>query len=370
MAQRSAQRGFTLIEIVVAAAIFAVVSLTLFELVRQGHGVAARLQTQQAGIAAVAQFGDRLRSEALGALAIEVTSAACAEVEFLSQDAGGYHFWSYRFVPGGSIVRTGGSSPIAPCVATANAQTIVSGVQSMTVSAFTLAQLATHVDPFGGGADTPFVQTAAAQNASLAVAVDLNVADASGNDFFGGNGLVEVTLSSATAAMAFDIAPGVRPSGYRKVLTYACGLRSGCGSGMPPPLFLSGADVATCTHATAAVTTATPVALQQAGCDQGDGMRGLCTFVQTWQASGGEDFTYGSPASATTRTYRFAWQTAVGPYAPDLADRYAPGVPPVAPAFAHAADAIAAAHANDPDLVQFEHSCSALGTNDAIYENG
>jgi hypothetical protein len=99
-------------------------------------------------------------------------------------------------------------------------------------------------------------------------------------------------------------------------------------------------------------------------------MPGLCTFVQTWQASGYEDFTYGSPVSATTRTYRFYWQTAVGPYAPDLADRYAPGNPPAAPAFAHDADAIAAAHANDPSLVQFEHSCAAIGTSNAIYENG
>jgi prepilin-type N-terminal cleavage/methylation domain-containing protein len=377
MAGHESERGFTLIEIVVAVAIFAVVTIVLFEMIRQLHGVTARYASRQAGVAAVAQFGDRLRSEALGALAIEVTSTSCSEIEFVSQDPAGYHFWSYRFVPASgtataSIVRTTGSSPIVPCAATANSSTVVDGVQSMTATAFSLAQVASHTDPFGGTADTPFVQAAAAQNPDLAVSVDLHVADASGNDFAGGNGMVEVTLASSIAAMAFDIAPGVRPSGYQKVLTYTCGLRSGCGTGMPPPAFLSGADVSHCAYATAVVidANATPVALDQAACDQGDGMAGLCTFVQTWQATGYEDFTYGSPVSATTRTYRFYWQTAVGPYAPDLADRYAPGNPPTAPAFAHDTDAIAAAHASDPALVQFEQSCAAIGTSNAIYENG
>jgi len=377
MSQQQAQRGFTLIEIVVAAAIFAVVTIVLFELMRQLHGVTARYQARQAGIAAVAQFGDRLRSEALGALAIEVTSTACSEVEFVSQDPVGYHFWSYRLVPASgsvaaSVVRTTGSSPIVPCVETVNSSTVVDGVQSMNAAAFTVAQVASHTDPFGGAADTPFVQAAAAQNPNLAVSVDLHVADASGNDFAGGNGMVEVTLASSIAAMAFDIAPGVRPSGYQKVLTYACALRSGCGAGMPPPPFLSGADVSHCQYATAVVidASATPVALDQAACDQGDGMAGLCTFAQTWQTVGYEDFTYGSPASATTRTYRFYWQSAAGPYAPDLADRYLPGNPPTAPAFAHEADAIAAVHASDPALVQFEQSCNAIGTSNAIYENG
>jgi len=377
MAGHRSERGFTLIEIVVAVAIVAVVTIVLFEMMRQLHGVTARYASRQAGIAAVAQFGDRLRSEALGALAIEVTSASCSEIEFVSQDAAGYHFWSYRFVPASgtaaaSIVRTTGSSPIVPCAATANSSTVVDGVQSMTAAAFSLAQLASHTDPFGGTADTPFVQTAAAQNPDLAVSVDLHVADASGNDFAGGNGMVEVTLASSITTMAFDIAPGVRPSGYQKVLTYTCGLRSGCGTGMPPPAFLSGADVSHCAYATAVVidANATPVALDQAACDRGDGMAGLCTFVQTWQATGYEDFTYGSPVSATTRTYRFYWQTNVGPYGPDIADRYAPGNPPTAPAFAHDADAIAAVHAGDPSLVQFEQSCAAIGTSNAIYENG
>ena len=193
MAGRDSERGFTLIEIVVAVAIFAVVTIVLFELMRQLHGVTARYQARQAGIAAVAQFGDRLRGEALGALAIEVTSTACSEVEFVSQDPVGYHFWSYRFVPASgsdtaSVVRTTGSSPIVPCTATANSRTVVDGVQSMNAAAFSLAQVASHTDPFGGSADTPFVQAAAAQNPNLAVSVDLHVADASGSDFAGGNG--------------------------------------------------------------------------------------------------------------------------------------------------------------------------------------
>jgi prepilin-type N-terminal cleavage/methylation domain-containing protein len=383
------QRGFTLIEIVVSVAIFAVVTIVLFELMRQVHGVTARYQTRQAGIAGVAQFGDRLRSEALGALTIEVTSTSCNEVEFVSQDARGYHFWSYRFVQASgsataSVVRTTGSSPIVPCVATANSSTVLDGVQSMTATAFTLAQVAGHTDPFGGSADTPFVQTAAAQNPNLAVSVDLHVADTNGNDFTGGNGMVEVKLASPIAAMAFDIAPGVRPSGYQKVLTYTCGLRSGCGAGMPPPAFLSGADVAYCSFLANGTladgvldATAVPIALDQAACSlaPGDGLDGICTYVQTWQVSGYEDFTYGSSQSATTRTYRFYWQTSVGPYEPDAADRYAPGDPPTAPSFAHDADAITASHAivdgqqNDPALAQFEESCSAIGRTNAIYEN-
>ncbi len=387
MLGRRSQRGFTLIEILVAVAIFAVVTIVLFELMRQVHGVTARYASRQAGLAAVAQFGDRLRSEAQGALAIEVTSSACSEIEFVSQDPAGYHFWSYRFVAAtgtetASIVRTTGSSPIVPCVATANSRTVVDGVQRMTAAGFTLAQVASHTDPFGGAADTPFVQPAAAQNPDLAVSIDLHVSDANGNDFFGGNGMVEVMLATGVATMAFDLAPGVRPSGYQKVLSYTCALRSGCGAGMPPPAFLSGADVARCSYEVNGTyadgvfdANATPVALVEAACDQGDGMAGLCTFVQTWQASGYEDFTYGSNVSATTRTYRFYWQTPVTVPAPDLADRYGPGTPPSAPAFTHDADAIATVHAsnagvaNDPALAQFETSCAAIGTSDAIYEN-
>ncbi|MGB8266986.1 MAG: prepilin-type N-terminal cleavage/methylation domain-containing protein [Candidatus Velthaea sp.] len=377
MAGARAQRGFTLIEIVIAAGLFAVVTLVLFELMRQLHTVTARYQVQHAGVAALAQFGDRLRSEALGAIAIAVSSNACDEVEFVSQDASGYHFWSYRFVAAagtlaGSIVRTTGSAPIAPCVASADSATVAGGVQTMTAAAFTLAQIAGHVDPLGGAPDTPFVQTAAAQSPDLAVAVDLHVQDSNGDDFSSGNGMVEITVASAVATMAFDIAPGVRPSGYQKVLTYACALRSGCGPGMPAPQFLSGADVAQCAVAAAVVidANAVPAALDQAACDVGDGMSGLCTFVQSWLAYGFEDFTYGSPAAAATRTYRYYWQTVTGPYAPDLADRFAPGKPPVAPAFAHDADAVSAVHASDPSLVQFEQSCRAIGTSNAIYENG
>src|ERR1700735_4273090 len=85
MKRHSGEAGFTIIEIMVAAALFALVSIALFEVVRQSQNVTRHLAARHTNYLEVRQFADRLRAESLSAQAV-TASAGCNEVQFYMKD--------------------------------------------------------------------------------------------------------------------------------------------------------------------------------------------------------------------------------------------------------------------------------------------
>jgi len=336
------EAGFTLLEVVIVAAIFVGVLFALFEVVRASANVTQRLARQHAGLLEMHRFTDRLRSEALSTEAIAVTATPCQEISLVQNDSAGYHFWSYRFDQSNpdatqwTIARYAGASPIAPCGPQAGTP-IVSNVRSFRVADLDIAALAQHQDPLSNVADTPFIVTAMATSGALTANIDMHVLDANGRPFVGGNHLVEVVIETATAANTVDISPGVKPSSYEKVLQYTCGARGGCGADVPPPGLLAGAEIDTCTASEMIpANDAQPAATSHPNdfyvfdvCPSGTGQ---CLYVQYWDVIGVEQFAYGStrhpsdpndmrmlsdywevPAYGPTHVYAPQWDQGVWP---------------------------------------------------------
>ncbi|GAC1412316.1 MAG: hypothetical protein NVSMB64_22550 [Candidatus Velthaea sp.] len=313
------EAGFSLIEIVITAAIFAVVALVLFEIVRQSQNLTRHLAARHASLLDVRRFADRLRSEALSAEAIAVSAAPCAEIGFVQHDAAGYHFWSYRWDQSDpnpaawSVRRYAASGPIVPCAAQSNGAAAVANVRAFSVADFDIAQLAQHKDPVGGTSDSPFIVNAMAASGRVRADIDMHVRDANDRPFIGGNHLAEITLETDAAAYTIDISPGVKPSGYEKVLQYTCGPRGGCGTDVPPAGLLAGAEIDTCSQAEAIPAGFVVPASRSHpadyyrfdACPSGIGQ---CLYVQYWDVVGYDQFTYTStrhpsdPANVRTLT--------------------------------------------------------------------
>jgi hypothetical protein len=372
---RSGEAGFTIIEIVVAAALFAVVGLALFEVVRQTQSVTAKMGTRHADYLEIRRFADRLRAEALTAEAIIAPSAACKEVQFYMRDPSGVHFWSYR-LNGNEVDRYAAAGPLVPCATDTNVMPTVHSVASFTVDDYSLARLATR-------ADTPFVNLNEATLPNQNVNVDLHVLDGSGAPVVGGNHTVEIAITNDIATYTVDLTPGVKPSGYDKVLSYTCGVRGGCGAAVPPPGLLAGADISDCL---ASDPTASQVAVpatydDTVPCPPAFGS-GLCTYVATWSVTGQQTFYYGAkPVSTATAARQFTdgWNIAslgspaAGTYAGNPADVviFVEGNPTI-PGFTHQADAVAVtsnpANAAYAAIRNDRSACSAV-SGEGVYHN-
>lgn len=243
---RAPEAGFSLLEVLIASALFAVVALAAFELLRNLAADAGPLRARQAGYAALETLGERLRSEARSATAIWPSAPAagaghddCVQLDFFAADAGGPKFWSYRNFPhhgsadavGPDVLqRVAGSGPIVPCDPALPGETVLGG---MTASPqFTLlppVQLSAHQDPYLGVNDTPFVAASVPPTAPIPV----GVLDALSQPVLGGNTVVETQLENAAGARVFDLLPGVFPNGFTEVLRYTCSERCDVGHDGP-----------------------------------------------------------------------------------------------------------------------------------------
>ncbi len=230
---RQGQAGFSLIEVLLAAALFAFVAFGAFEVVRQMAFSAAHLGARQNAYTSMERLAAQLRAEARGALALTATAAGsgandCDELAFAAADSSGPHFWAYRrfphhavgdAVPPDALLRVAGTRPLTVCDPTAAAATVLSGVTAFTATSTNADQLRVHRDPYVGNADTTFVK------AAVSGSVATGLTDASGASIAGGNAVVEVTVASADAARAVDLVAGVFPTGFTDVLAYTCDAR-------------------------------------------------------------------------------------------------------------------------------------------------
>jgi prepilin-type N-terminal cleavage/methylation domain-containing protein len=109
---REGQRGFTVLEILLALAIALPVAITLAGVVRLASGGAEATAGFAAQAAAMNDFVERLDAESHGAAALFVPATdvlgnpscdpdgECRELDFFTRDTqGNAHFWAYRFDP-------------------------------------------------------------------------------------------------------------------------------------------------------------------------------------------------------------------------------------------------------------------------------
>src|SRR5476649_180174 len=183
---RSGESGFTIIEIIVAAALFALVSIALFEVVRQTQNVTRHLASRHTNYLEIRRFADQLRSEALSAQAIS-KSNGCSEIQFFMRDAGGPHYWGYR-LNANEVDRYAAAGPLPTCTTDANDSPVVHNVASFQATDSSIAQLASRID-------SPFINLIEATTAQLDARINLHYTDAAGSPIFGGNHVVEVTVA-------------------------------------------------------------------------------------------------------------------------------------------------------------------------------
>ncbi|HEY0613583.1 MAG TPA: prepilin-type N-terminal cleavage/methylation domain-containing protein, partial [Candidatus Elarobacter sp.] len=236
------EHGFSLIEVLLATALFGAVALGAFELVRQLGTDARRLVARHLGYAALERLTAQLRAEARTATAIWSSSPAadgshdgCVQVDFFTADANGPAFWSYRSFPNHTaadavgpqaLQRLAGRAPLAPCDPALTGSTVLADLRApLAVSTVSPGALASHVDPYLGANDSPFVAAGVPSTAPVA----LGVRDVSGAAVQGGNTLVELRLETAEASRAVDLLPGVFPGGFTEVLRYTCSERCDVG---------------------------------------------------------------------------------------------------------------------------------------------
>lgn len=244
---RRSQAGFSLIEILIAAALFVLVSLGAFEGIRQLSASGRHLAARALAYAALERFTAQLRADARGATAIwpqTVNTGAhddCVEIDFYGADSSGPAFWAYRryphhtaadTIPGDAVARVAGASAIAPCAG--GGTIVVSAVRAFAASSATT--LAAHADAYTGQPDSAFVAPGAPQTPPF----DLGVLSADGaTPVRGGNTLVEVLAETDDAARVVDLVPGAVPSGYTQVLRYTCDARCGVGHAGTAPQTLT-----------------------------------------------------------------------------------------------------------------------------------
>ncbi len=223
------EAGFTLIEVVVATALFVFVALAGFEVLRQLSWNVNLLAQRSAAAAQLEVAAGRLRSDALSAVAVWKPASACGDaVEFMQRTAGGVSFALY-FAQAAALVRATAAGPMNPCDPALQTQTLVPVIATLTVAQLAAAGLPAHTDPVSHAADGGLFIA----SGITPVAVDSHAADADGTPILTGNDLVEVTVDADPVQTTVDLLAGNRPSAYTQVLAYACNGRCEAGGAFP-----------------------------------------------------------------------------------------------------------------------------------------
>ena len=329
---RVSEAGFSLIEVLLAAALFTAVSVGAFEVVRQLAAHARTLTARHLAYGSLERLGAQLRAEARSATAIwsgaPSAGAAhddCVQIDFFTADANGPAFWSYRqfpnhtsadAVPGDALERLAARGPIGPCDTALHGAVVLSDLHgTVAVATIPASTLAAHQDPYLQSADSAFV----APSVPAVAPVPLGVADASGSPVQGGNAVVEMRIDAAAGSRVVDLLPGTFPGGFTEVLRYTCSERCDVG------------------HDTAGAKTLTSCALAwQPGWstfvrwgDYTTNADGSLTFPGGWFIAGTFVFTYGGTRASDGGTDTLAKPYAVSNW--DVARDYA-AFPPDRPA--------------------------------------
>jgi prepilin-type N-terminal cleavage/methylation domain-containing protein len=312
----SHEAGFTLIEVLVATALFAFVGLAGFEVVRQ-LGSSVGLLAQRAGAAARLDVAaGMLRSDALSSVAVWKPASTCGDaVEFMQRNAGGTSFLLY-VAKASALVRAGARGPLDPCDPALQTQTVVPAIAGFAVTRVSAAELPAHTDPVSGNADGGLF----VPSGITALAVDSHATDVDGSHITTGNDVVEVTIDADPVLTTVDLLAGNRPSAYTQVLAYACNGR--CEASGPFPEIRNAAftDCAAGYDFQNSATYYVPATYGYASA--GNGKQRI--VVTAYSVTGGYTFAFSGPIPNTVeRTWPIAvWPPAGSALAGTIADPY------------------------------------------------
>ena len=253
---RAAEGGFSLIEVLIATALFGVVTLGAFEAVRQLAAQTRHLAARHLAYAGLERLTAQLRSEARSATAIWSSSPSagpghddCVQIDFFTADAAGPAFWSYRTFPNHAaadaippdvLVRLAARAPFAPCDPSQSGAVVLGGITApLAVASIGASALRAHRDLYVDRADSPFVAASVPSTAPVA----LGVLDAQGVPVQGGNAVVELRIDTGDGSRVVDLVPGVFPSGFTEVLRYTCPERCDVGHDTAGPKTLTACAV-------------------------------------------------------------------------------------------------------------------------------
>ncbi len=235
-----ADAGFTLIEVLVAMAIFVFVAIAGFETLRQLGAAGTQLAQRANAAAALNTALAQLRADAASASAVWIPSSTCGSaISMMRRSAAGTSFATY-VVRSGSLQRTSAAGPISPCDPALQLTTLLTGVAAMTVVAIPASALARHADPVSGNADGGLFRAT-----TPTVSVSAHALDYDGSTIMTGNNVIEADIDADPAEATIDLMAGARPSGYTDVLSYACGDRCAANTTFPE---IASLDVSACTE--------------------------------------------------------------------------------------------------------------------------
>jgi len=308
---RDREAGFTLIEVLLAAALFVFVALAGFDVLRQLSWNVNLLAGRAAAAAQLRVAAGMLRSDALSSVAVWKPASACGDaVEFMLRNAGGTSFLLY-LAQAASLVRASAAGPLNPCDPALRAQTVVGAITSLTVTRIPASGLAAHTDPVSGNPDGGLFVA----GGITAIAVDSHATDVDGSQITTGNDVVEVTIDADPVQTTLDLLAGNRPSAYTQVLTYTCNGR--CEASGPFPEIRNAAftDCAVGYDFQNSATYYVPAAY---------GYVNQQIVVTAYNVAGGYTFAFSGPAPVTVeRAWPVArWPPAGSALAGTIADPY------------------------------------------------
>jgi prepilin-type N-terminal cleavage/methylation domain-containing protein len=313
---KHSEAGFTLIEVLVATALFVFVALAGFEVLRQLSWNVNLLAQRNDAAAQLSVAADTLRSDALSSVAVWKPASMCGDaVEFMQRNAGGTSFLLYAARASG-FVRAAAAGPMNPCDPTLQTQTIVSAITSLAVTRVPASGLPAHTDPVSGNADGGLFVPAGI----TAIAVDSHASDVDGSQITTGNDVVEVTIDADPVQTTVDLLAGNRPSAYTQVLAYACNGR--CEATGPFPEIRNGTFTDCASGYDFQNSAAYYVPAAYAYLSGPNGSEHI--VVTAYSVTGGYTFAFGGPLPTTLeRTWPVAlWPPAGSALAGTIADAY------------------------------------------------
>lgn len=224
------ESGFTLIEVLLATALFVFVAIAGFEALRALGAQVTLLARRSAEASQLAAATTAMRSDALSSAAVWKPASACGDaVSFMQKEAGNatsFVLYVSRAAAGTAArpalyraVSTSG--PLDPCDPALAVGPVVDAIAGFRVTSLRASDLAVHADAVSGQSDGAIFRAGGIPS----IAIDSHDRDYDGTPIRTGNQITEVSIDAAPAQATLDLVAGNRPSGFTSVLTYACGAR-------------------------------------------------------------------------------------------------------------------------------------------------